>query len=158
MTAIQSNNHLQQFFNGTLSSIQSVVPFHFTPSEPKLLNETLQIKYGVLIGFAGDIRGKIAFKGERTTFQKIGEKMFGMPLEEPMLSSFTGEFGNMIAGGLSVHMSNVGTVFDITPPTVMEGDVSLSGFENAVYVNLTFEELDELDVFLLVDKKSLETA
>ncbi len=153
MTTELKSAQVGQFLNGVLSSIKSVVPHSFQPSKPELLKQTLHVTYGVLIGFAGDIKGKLVFKSDSTVFGAIGEKMFGMPLDGAMLSSFTGELGNMITGGLSVYMSEKGTSIDITPPTVMEGEVSLSGFENAIQVTISFAEIGEMKIYMLLDQK-----
>ncbi len=152
MTIAQKNVQIGHFLNGTLTSLQSVVPISFTIGKPELLKETLHITYGVLIGFAGDIRGKLALKGEPNTFRTIGEKMFGMPIDETMLPSFTGEFGNLVTGGLSTQMSKKGTNIDITPPTVMDGEVALSGFENALHVAISFDEVGDIDIFMMIDR------
>ncbi|WP_260358972.1 hypothetical protein [Peribacillus frigoritolerans] len=39
----------------------------------------------VLIGMTGDIRGRIMIEGTNGCMSKIGESMFGMPLEGEML-------------------------------------------------------------------------
>lgn len=151
-TLEQKSKQIGLFLNGTLSSIKTIIPVPFEPQSPRLLKQPLHVKYGVLIGFAGDIKGKLVIKGESDLFGAIGEAMYGMPLEGEMLSSFTGELGNMVTGGLSTQMSEKGTNIDITPPTVMEGEVTLSGFENSVLITVSYGQLGEMDIYLLIDQ------
>ena len=66
---------------------------------------------------------------EKEMISKIGEGMFGMPLQEEMLESFAGELGNMLAGNMSTSISQKGFIIDITPPTVIIGHSKFSGFE-----------------------------
>ncbi|GAA0317463.1 hypothetical protein GCM10008967_05040 [Bacillus carboniphilus] len=142
---------ITELFNGTIASIENVIPHSFTMGELNLIEDSLQLQFGVLIGVTGDVKGKLVFSGESSVFSFIGESMFGMPLEGEMLNSFSGELGNMIAGGFATNIVNKGIKTDITAPTVMEGDTKVSGFRNAFEANLTFENEEEMNVYLLLD-------
>ncbi|MFY0781926.1 chemotaxis protein CheX [Peribacillus simplex] len=52
----------------------------------------------MLIEISGDIRGRIIIEGTNGCMSKIGEGMFGIPIEGEMLESFAAELGNMLAG------------------------------------------------------------
>lgn len=137
--------------NGMLSSLKNVVPLDYNTMKPQLLGKDFPLSFGVLIGIAGDINGKLVFGGDPKTFSSIGELMYGMPLEGEMLLSFSGELGNMIAGGLSTIIAKNGTNITITSPTIMHGDTNLSGYKQALKVQIVFENRDQMDVFLLLD-------
>jgi len=137
--------------NGVYHSIKNIIPLSHEIDKPKLMTQKLQLQFGVLIGIIGDVSGKILFEGERAVFSTIGEAMYGMKLESDMLSSFSGELGNMIAAGLSTYIAKNGISSDITSPTIMEGNTTLSGFEKAYHIEVTCEEAGILHIYLLLD-------
>jgi len=145
------NKVVMELLNGTLDSIRNVVPIEFQLQRPKRVTNNFHLNFGVLIGITGDIQGKLVFTGQPVTFNSIGEKMFGMPLNDEMLLSFSGELGNMIAGGLSTTISQNGTNINITSPTIMQGNTSLTGFEQALEVTLGFADTGEVNTYLLID-------
>ena len=111
----------------------------------------IQREMGVLIGIVGDLKARIIIDGSPTIFGNIGGAMFGMPLEGEMLESFTGEFGNMIAGNLCTHVGEQNLELDITPPTVMVGNTKLYGFQQAFRLPATIETVGDITVLLTVD-------
>ena len=137
--------------NGVYVSTKNIIPLNHQTGKPSLLAQSLELQFGVLIGIVGDVTGKILFAGEKNVFALIGESMFGMKIDGEMLSSFSGELGNMIAAGLSSHMADQGIASDITSPTIMEGFTTLSGFEKAFHIQLTFENKEILHIYLMLD-------
>ena len=99
------NKLIMDLLNGTYSTLRTIVPIHHEIKKPRLLEQSLHLQFGVLIGITVDIKGKLILAGDSTIFGSIGESMFGMPLEGDMLLSFSGELGNMIAGGLVYPLS-----------------------------------------------------
>jgi chemotaxis protein CheX len=141
-----------ELLNGMLHSLNSIVPLPYEKKSPQLLNSHLNLEFGVLIGFTGDLKGKLVFKGDPSVFSSIGEVMFGMPLEGEMLSSFAGELGNMLSGSLCTYLSEKGTVLDITSPTMIEGNSKLSGFESAIEIEVVFDGKGSMFLYMLKDK------
>lgn len=137
--------------NGTFSSLETVVPLKQTRMKPQLLEKDFRIQYGVLIGITGDVRGKMILSGNPQTFSKIGEVMYGMPLEGDMLISFSGELGNMVAGGLSTKIVENGININITSPTMMQGDTTLYGFKQGINVMSSLDSAGDLGICLLLD-------
>lgn len=144
------NKVITELLNGTLSSFKSVVPLNFEITKPQLLESALHLQFGVLIGVTGDIKGKIVFSGDTNLFGSIGEAMYGMSLEGDMLASFSGELGNMIAGGLSTNVVESGINIDITSPTIMQGNTFLSGYKQAIQLKFISEVAGDMDIYLLL--------
>lgn len=142
---------MTDLLNGTYSSLKSIMPIQHEMKKPQLINQSLQLQFGVLIGMTIDINGKFILAGDSNLFSSIGESMFGMPIEGDMLLSFSGELGNMIAGGLSTHLFKCGINTDITSPTILQGNVVLSGYQQALQMTAMFENRQELDIYLLMD-------
>lgn len=142
---------IKELLNGTYASIKSVIPLKHTIDKPELTKGSIHIEFGVLIGIIGDVSGKLVLTGQRDVFSAIGQAMFNMPLEGEMLTSFSGELGNMLAGGLSTTIVNKGINTDITSPTIIEGDSKLSGFSKALKVSVLFDDVGEMHLYLLLD-------
>lgn len=149
--SLERSKAVTELLNSTLSSLNSVVPMEYQTMKPQVMNQGFHLSFGVLIGITGDIKGKLVLTGKPTTFGSIGETMFGMALEGDMLISFSGELGNMIAGGLSTSLSEGGVDINITAPTMMQGNTTLSGFKQALEVPITFDRAGEMNVYLLLD-------
>ncbi|MFD2131453.1 chemotaxis protein CheX [Pseudogracilibacillus auburnensis] len=147
----QNSNSVTKLLNGTLSSIKTVVPINYQMEKPRILYEEFFLSFGVLVGITGDIKGKLVFTGDPTIFEAIGEKMYGMSLEGEMLLSFSGELGNMIAGGMSTKIAESGMDIDITTPTILQGETTLSGYKQALAIAANFENIGFMNTNLLLD-------
>lgn len=148
----QKGKLVMELLNDTLGAIKSVVPMDYGLRKPfSILDQSLCMSFGVLIGFTGDVKGKLVLKGSERFFGSLGEKMYGMALVDDMLSSFAGELGNMVAGGMATNLAKNGIRTDITSPTVMKGNTSLSGFENAIGVNISYLGLGDMEIYLVLD-------
>lgn len=149
-TAEDKNKKVKELLNGTYESIKAIIPVENSASKPKIINSTVDLQFGVLIGMTGDIKGQLILEGESSIFGELGQSMFGMPLEGEMLNSFSGELGNMIAGQLSTIVSGKEINFDITSPTIVYGDVSLAGYKHVIQITVRFDNLGEMNVYLLL--------
>jgi len=151
LTVEERNRSVTYLLNGANASIRSVIPLNYNLSKPELLGQSLEITFGVLIGFTGDIKGKLILSGEHSVFAAIGEAMFGMAVEGEMLVSFSGELGNMLAGNLSTNIVQNGVQTDITAPTIMQGNTILSGYDKALHLTANFDDAGGMEIYLLVD-------
>lgn len=151
MTIKERSSAVTKLLNGALTSIKTVIPIDYEFERPRVINQDFRLFFGVLIGITGDIKGKLVFSGDQTTFGSIGKKMFGMPLEGEMLLSFSGELGNMIAGAISTNIADSGTDINITAPTIMQGDTTLSGYKQALEITVQFNNVGKMNTYLLID-------
>ncbi|WP_164215181.1 chemotaxis protein CheX [Virgibacillus sp. YIM 98842] len=151
MKVNERNKVVTSLLNSTLTSLDGVIPINYTRSAPKLLKQNFNLEFGVLIGIVGDVNGKLVLSGELPFFSEVGQTMYGMPLEGEMLLSFSGELGNMVAGGLSSNIASEGIDINITSPTIMQGNTTLSGFKQGISVAIAFESTGDLALFLLID-------
>ena len=151
MSVIFQEQLITDLLDSTYSSLKTIVPVNHEIRKPQVLNQSLHLNFGVLIGITIDIKGKLILAGNPTIFGSIGESMFGMPLEGEMLVSFSGELGNLIAGGLSTNLVERGINTDITSPTIIEGNVTLSGYKNALQMSAVFDNGEEMDIYILID-------
>lgn len=120
---------------------------------PSLLTAPfIQEEMAVLVGLTGDVKGRVIIDSATATFSALGMKMFGMQLEGEMLESFTGEFGNMFAGNLSIEVSGQKMNIDITPPTILVGHTKIYGFEKAFKLPATIEDIGKLTVLFTLDE------
>lgn len=147
----ERNKTITDLLNGTYASLKSIVPIKYQMSKPHLLGKNLEVQFGVLIGVTGDIKGSLILSGDTNVFSSIGEAMFGMPLEGEMLSSFSGELGNMLAGRISTTITENGIQTNITAPTILQGNTTLSGYEKAIHIVAEFDHTGGMDIYLLIN-------
>lgn len=149
---MNTSNHIQLILNGTIHSLKTILPMNIDVKSPSIAVEPYEQKeMGVLIGLVGDLKGRIIIDGSPEIFGAIGSAMFGMPLEGPMLESFTGEFGNMIAGNLCTYVGKDNLELDITPPTVMVGNTKLYGFQQAFKVPATITDVGDISILYTIE-------
>ncbi|AXI10047.1 chemotaxis protein CheX [Oceanobacillus sp. 143] len=147
----ERNRNVTSLLNGMQHSLQSIIPLNHQLSKPSLLEHTLQLTLGVLIGITGDIRGKLIFSGNQAVFGSIAESMYGMAIDGEMLTSFSGELGNMIAGNLATNIVQYDLRVDITAPTIIEGNTILSGYDKAIQLSAHFGHSEDLEIYLIID-------
>ncbi len=151
---MSNSEHITTILNGTIHSLKTILPLNIQTSAPTLTAEPyIQEEMGVLIGLVGDLKGRVIIDGPLKSFGDIGASMFGMPLEGEMLESFTGEFGNMVAGSLCTYAGGDNLDLDITPPTVMVGNTKLYGFQNAFRLVATIEGIGNITILLTIDEE-----
>jgi chemotaxis protein CheX len=148
----EQSKSITLLLNGTITSLRDVVPLEPKINKPGLLQGNLNLQFGVLIGIIGDIKGQLLITGDSNIFGSIGETMFGMPLDGEMLVSFSGELGNMIAGGIATNIVKSGVRIDITTPTILKGDTTLSGYKKAIHINVFYLSLGDLNIYLLLEQ------
>ncbi|WP_226670367.1 chemotaxis protein CheX [Metabacillus litoralis] len=136
---------------GMIDSIKQIVPIQTDSVDSTFVSKNISLNFAVLVGLTGDIKGKILYKGELSLFGSVGEIMFGMKIEGDMLKSFAGELGNMISGGLCTNLSSKGIVIDITSPTILEGSSTISGFKEAVEIEVYFQNGEKLSIVVMID-------
>ncbi len=148
------NNLTIEILNGVLEAMRGVIPLPFTSDGPQeILSPVHQHEFGVLIGIAGSVTGRLIIDGDSLIFAGLGQTMFGISLEGEMLASFVGEIGNMIAGNAATYASKRNINIDITPPTVIQGEAHLSGFGKAICVLANFQENRNLRLILAIEEK-----
>lgn len=95
----------------------------------------------VRLDLTGDVVGHVLIRFTEANAKKVASTMLmGMPVEEldEMSLSALSELGNMIMGGATVHLSEEGLSTDITPPTLLRGDVDVF---NTISVPLSNDDL-----------------
>lgn len=142
---------ITKLLNSAIQSIKTVVPLGFTLGQPKMLKENIvEGHLGVLVGMTGSCKGQTVLKGSSSTFSQLAQSMFGMPVENEILISFTGELGNMIAGNLTTFAAEQGIEMDITPPTVWEGNTTLHNFKAPVELTMNFDGVGEMSLIISI--------
>lgn len=145
------SNSLEDLHESTIESIKQILPIPCENITAPVIHTELTCQFGVIVGITGSIKGKILYKADADFFSSVGEIMFGMTIEGEMLKSFAGELGNMISGGLCTNAFSKGMTIDITAPTIMEGSTALSGFKEAIELELTFQNGKKLALGLMID-------
>src|SRR5699024_10541989 len=132
------NRMITTLLNGTNLSLKQVVSVEHTISKPNLIKDAINVRVVLLIVIICYLKGKLVLDVDIHMFGLIGEKMFGMEVTGDMLSSFSGEFGNMLAGSISTNIASEGISIDITSPSLIEGQAKISGFKLAIQTKVSF--------------------
>lgn len=135
-----------------LESIRNVVPLQQDHGDILVLQNDIQVDFGVSIEFNGTLNGNLVLMGKSLLFSRFGETMFGMPLEGEMLQSFSGELGNMIAGGFATNLSQKEQHIDITAPFILTEPKTITGHSYGLHVPVGFKDNGNLDTFILFHK------
>lgn len=151
---MQMNEMDLVILDSTIEAMKQVIMHPLEVSSPDLINQGFaQHGIAVLIGIVGNVQGRLVFQAEPEIFSKLGETMFGMPLEGEMLHSFIGEVANMIAGNTSTILSAKGKHVDITPPTILKGDLKIFGFESGVQLSVQVQGIGAIHIAMLFHNK-----
>lgn len=150
--ATNSSSAVTVVLNSTLEAVQTVIPLEFVRDAPEFLPPPLMVtEMGVLVGVTGDIRGRIIIESSIDVFKRIGERLFGMALDGPMLESMVGEIGNQIGGNMCTNVSALGSTLDISPPTVMTGQTRLGGFSKGLVIPIQIPGIGKIRVILVIE-------
>ncbi|MGP9039669.1 chemotaxis protein CheX [Cytobacillus kochii] len=148
---LQDKEKMNLLLKGVQTSIGQLIPINHELVGRTELEGSFLVRYGVFIGFSGDIAGKLFIGGDRSLFSFLGKSMFGMDLEGEMLTSFSGELGNMIAGGSVSAIEGKGMEVDITSPTILDGHSFISGYTKGYILTYNLPDNIELHVHVLID-------
>ncbi|WP_066192480.1 MULTISPECIES: chemotaxis protein CheX [Gracilibacillus] len=151
---LSANMIIKELYNGSVKTIQNIIKTEQHFAAPQLTTKSIEVKYGVLIGYNGNFKGDLVIQADPSVFREIGGLLYGMSLPDEMLDSFSGELGNMLAGGLSTHLANAGIETDITHPTIMNGVTQLSGFKRALEVMIQYEDIGNMKMSILLNDET----
>ncbi|MBM7704771.1 chemotaxis protein CheX [Priestia iocasae] len=118
------SDSLPQLLKQAILSFQTSIPVSMsieaavTPFDQYAKSQTVSVQ------IIGDLHATLTIVGEEQTFSKIAQMMFGMELQQEMLSSFTCELGNMMAGSLASEAISFQLHVDITPPSLHEDTIT----------------------------------
>ncbi|MCJ8344568.1 chemotaxis protein CheX [bacterium] len=96
--------------------------------------ESNSLGFAVIIGVTGDLEGRVIVDMSQATAIKFAEIMNMEEIGEfnDLVKSSMGEIGNMISGRAISKLQNEGGDFNITPPTLFEGENMIVSTPNAL--------------------------
>ncbi|MGA1868774.1 MAG: chemotaxis protein CheX [bacterium] len=89
-----------------------------------------------IISFVGDLSGSVIFSLNNNAAMKVASSMLGEEITEinEEVEDAVGEITNMVAGGFKTRISNYGIDFNISIPTVIQGqNYTISHFPKSDY-------------------------
>lgn len=109
--------------------------------------------FAISICVTGEMQGQamIAFDSEIAC--DIASRMCMMPITEmdELSQSAICELGNMIMGNAATVFSTQGTLIDITPPTLIKGDILFSTiYSSSICVPVIYEENKLIEIHVAV--------
>jgi chemotaxis protein CheX len=101
------------------------------------------------------MEGRLLIDGGSETFGALGASMFGMALEGEMLHSFVGELGNMLAGNICSFISTKGWKVDITPPTILMGEMKWFDSVKVFSLPIAIPDVGQININLLLQQEKV---
>ena len=112
-------------------------------------NDTIAINICV----TGEMQGQAMIAFENDIACDIASRMCMMPITElnEISQSAICELGNMIMGNAATVFSTQGTLIDITPPTLIRGDVMFSSmYSQSICVPMIYEDNKKIEIHVAV--------
>jgi len=109
--------------------------------------------FAISICVTGEMQGQAMIAFDYPIACDIASKMCMMPVTEmdELSTSAICELGNMIIGNAATVFSTQGIVIDITPPTLVRGDILFSkSFSSNIVIPLTYEEDKLIEIHVAV--------
>lgn len=147
-------NHVNPFLIAATKILKEACQIDAKIGKPSLQgtqgkNDTFAINICV----TGEMQGQamIAFDSEIAC--DIASRMCMMPIKEmdELSQSAICELGNMIMGNAATVFSTQGTLIDITPPTLIKGDILFSTmYSSSICVPVTYEDNKLIEIHVAV--------
>jgi chemotaxis protein CheX len=82
----------------------------------------------VVFGVTGQVQGYVIFGMTLSVADRIASVMLGQPIKvfDQLAASAIAELGNMTCGNALMHLAEAGFECDISPPTIVRGQVEIS--------------------------------
>lgn len=152
--------YINPFVQASKRVIEQLINIEPVIETPRKLENTIPgSDIVVIVGLTGVIKGQVMFTMEEETALKLARKMtFNENMKELdyIGQSAISELGNMISGQTGMEMYSAGISIDITPPSMCKGEGIVISSKNKfisiplglgdlgkVYINISFEEIDE---------------
>lgn len=110
----------------------------------------------IMIGVTGVIRGQVMIAFGLQSAMDISSKMIMMPLTElnEIAESAICELGNMILGNAATILSTKGVEIDITPPSIVKGNLSITNnFAQNICIPLQYEEDKSFEIYVTLKQE-----
>jgi len=121
-----ATKYLNPFFSSAFDVITEMSGETVKRGKLRLHNtpECESLGFAVIIGVTGEVEGRVIVDMNKITAIKFAETMNMEEIGEfnDLVKSSMGEIGNMISGRAISKLQNEGFGFNITPPTLFEGE------------------------------------
>lgn len=106
----------------------------------------------IMIGVTGEMQGQVMLAFQKKVALVIASKMMYMEVKEldEISTSAICELGNMIMGNASTAFSVKNIGIDITPPTMCEGDFTVSGAVASMCIPIYISDTDFVELNLCI--------
>jgi len=149
-----SANQVNPFLIAATTILKQVCQIDAKVGKPSLegtkgKNNTIAINICV----TGEMQGQAMIAFEHEIACDIASRMCMMPITEmdDLSKSAICELGNMIVGNAATVFSTQGTIIDITPPTLVNGDVLFSPvYNHSICVPVVYEDNKIIEIHVAV--------
>ena len=126
----------KEVFKDMIPKVNKINRGQLELKENPIKTETLAVS----IGITGDLKGFVYLGFDKDTALDILSSMSGMEFNQinEMVKSGIGEIGNILMGNIATRFSELDYQTDITPPTVIKGQIEISS-DITQFLNIPLE-------------------
>lgn len=149
-----SANHVNPFLIAAITILKEACHIDAKVGKPSLegtrgKSDTIAIN----INLTGEMQGQAMIAFDNATACDIASKMCMMPITQmdELSQSAICELGNMIMGNAATVFSTQGTLIDITPPTLIRGDIMFNSvYTSSICVPILYEDNKVIEIHVAV--------
>ncbi|WP_248928258.1 chemotaxis protein CheX [Paenibacillus hamazuiensis] len=143
--------YINPFLASSVMVIEQLINVKPTVGELKILDVSMGGDHIWLkIGLIGQMKGDIIFGFPEQVALKIVSGMMGgfqVTQFDELSQSAIGELGNMISGNASTMLYNEGIEIDITPPNLIQGE--MTGVKKAFSIPLNLPDIGGFHIYVM---------
>ncbi|MDD6266820.1 MAG: chemotaxis protein CheX [Clostridium sp.] len=148
-----SAEHVNIFLMAASKVISETCNLTTKVGKPYIRNNTFtKDSIVIMIGVTGEMQGQVMLAFKKPVALMIASKMMYMEVKEldEISTSAICELGNMIMGNASTAFSVKNIGIDITPPTMCEGDFTVSGAVTSMCIPIYISDTDFVELNLCI--------
>lgn len=148
-----SAEHVNIFLMAASKVISETCNLTTKVGKPYIRNNTFtKDSIVIMIGVTGEMQGQVMLAFKKSVALMIASKMMYMEVKEldEISTSAICELGNMIMGNASTAFSVKNIGIDITPPTMCEGDFTVSGAVTSMCIPIYISDTDFVELNLCI--------
>jgi len=147
-------NHVNPFLIAAVKILKEACHIDARIGKPSLQGvQRKQDTFAISICVTGEMQGQATISFDSEVACDIASKMCMMPITEmdELSQSAICELGNMIMGNAATLFSTQGTLIDITPPTLIRGDILFSSMYSAsICVPVMYDDDKRIEIQVAV--------
>ena len=153
-----NKEHIDAFSNAFLNIMPQLGISSVTQEQTRTCSKLIDVSEVVsIVGVIGDMAGNVIYSMEESVAKQIASYMMGgMDVEsfDEIAQSAISELSNMLAANACIGLSETGLAVDISTPTLMHGNFSVSGsYDHVTCLDMLIESDLKFSIYISLEQK-----